>query len=166
MDRSVSDARDSRGQPWFAEAGRELSNATIAFHDAVAKRLGLHITDHKALGYLFERGPMPAGRLGELTGLTTGSVTAMIDRLERRGYVRRERDPADRRKVIIAPTDDAAKHEGIRALFGPLQRAFDRHLPSYTEEDQRLIRDFMERNVAALREATRILCGDEEASGR
>lgn len=151
--------------PWFAAVGRELSNATIAFHEAVAARLGLHITDHKALGYLFEHGPMPAGRLGELTGLTTGSVTAMIDRLERRGFVRRERDPSDRRKVIIAPTDEPANREAIQALFAPMQRGFARHLPAYTEEEQRLIRDFLERNVAALRDATRELRGDDRAAG-
>lgn len=138
----------------FGEAGRALSNATIAFHEAVAERLGLHITDHKALGILFDEGPMPAGRLGELIGLTTGSVTAMVDRLERAGYVRRERDPFDRRKVVVTPVRDAAREAKIQALFGHMRRAFAKHLPEYSEAETRLILDFVRRSVVALREAT------------
>lgn len=138
----------------FGEAGRALGNATIAFHEAVAERLGLHITDHKALGVLFDDGPMPAGRLGERIGLTTGSVTAMVDRLEKAGYVRRERDPGDRRKVVVTPIRDAEREAKIDALFGHMRRAFAKNLPGYGDEDLRLIVDFLGRSVAALREAT------------
>lgn len=148
------ESRAKRFMEVFAESGRELSTATIAFHGAVAERLGLHITDHKALGILHEHGPMPAGRLGELTGLTTGSVTALIDRLEAAGYVSRERDPDDRRKVIVAPALDDARLREIQGLFGHLVRAFAKHLPEYSDEEAQLIVDFTRRSVAALREAT------------
>ena len=80
---------------------REMSTETIMFHQAVADALGLHITDHKGLDLIYRYGPMPAGRLAELTGLTTGAVTGIIDRLEKAGYVRRVNDPKDRRITII-----------------------------------------------------------------
>jgi DNA-binding MarR family transcriptional regulator len=70
-------------------------------------------TDFGSLCLLLLHGPAPAGRLAELTGLTTGAVTGVIDRLEQGGFVRREVDPADRRKVIVVP--DAARVE--RDLF-------------------------------------------------
>src|SRR5262245_22826573 len=71
------------------------------FHQAVADRLGLNPTDHKCADFLWTRGPMTAGELAELTGLTTGAITGVIDRLERGGFVRREDDPGDRRRVVV-----------------------------------------------------------------
>ena len=62
---------------------REMSTETIMFHQAVADILGLHITDHKCLDFIYRFGAMPAGRLADLTGLTTGAVTGIIDRLEK-----------------------------------------------------------------------------------
>ena len=83
---------------------REMSTETIMFHQAVADILGLHITDHKCLDFIYRFGAMPAGRLADLTGLTTGAVTGIIDRLEKAGYVRRISDPKDRRRTIVEPT--------------------------------------------------------------
>jgi len=65
--------------------------------------VGVNPTDLGALCLLLLHGPAPAGRLAELTGLTTGAITGVIDRLEKGGFVRREVDPADRRKVIVVP---------------------------------------------------------------
>ena len=83
---------------------REISTETIMFHQAVADMLGLYITDHKCLDLIYRFGAMPAGRIAELTGLTTGAVTGIIDRLEKAGYVRRTNDPNDRRRTIVEPT--------------------------------------------------------------
>src|ERR687897_3534396 len=83
---------------------REMSTETIMFHQAVADELGLNITDHKCLDLIHRYGAMPAGRLAELTGLTTGAVTGIIDRLEGAGYVRRTDDPKERRRIIVEPT--------------------------------------------------------------
>ena len=65
--------------------------------------VGLNATDLGALCLLLLRGPTPAGRLAELTGVTTGAITGVVDRLEKGGFVRREADQADRRKVIVVP---------------------------------------------------------------
>jgi DNA-binding MarR family transcriptional regulator len=85
---------------------RELKTSSsrgILFHQTLADWLGLNITDHKCLGFLLEEGPQTAGRLAELTGLTTGAITGVIDRLEKAGYVKREKDSHDRRRVMIEP---------------------------------------------------------------
>ncbi len=86
---------------------RELSTATILFHQAVADRLGMNVTDHKCAGILTQSGPITAGDLAVRTGLTTGAVTGVIDRLEKAGFVRRVRDGTDRRRVIVEPDCDA-----------------------------------------------------------
>jgi DNA-binding MarR family transcriptional regulator len=75
--------------------------------------VGVNPTDLGALCLLLLHGPAPAGRLAELTGLTTGAITGVVDRLEKGGFVRRQADPADRRKVIVVP--DAGRVE--RDLF-------------------------------------------------
>ncbi|MFC4946149.1 MarR family winged helix-turn-helix transcriptional regulator [Pseudonocardia sp. GCM10023141] len=76
--------------------------ASVVLHNqAVAQRIGLGASDSQFLSLLGQHGPLTPGRLAELTGLTSGSVTGVIDRLERAGYARRERDAGDRRKVLV-----------------------------------------------------------------
>jgi DNA-binding MarR family transcriptional regulator len=84
--------------------------------------VGLHATDFGALCLLLLHGPASAGRLAELTGLTTGAVTGVIDRLERAGFVRRESDAGDRRKVIVVPDAERVDRE-LFPRFPSLQRA-------------------------------------------
>jgi DNA-binding MarR family transcriptional regulator len=84
--------------------------------------VGVNPTDLGALCLLLLHGPAPAGRLAELTGLTTGAVTGVIDRLERGGFIRRTVDPTDRRKVIVVP-DRARVDTDLFPHFPSLQRA-------------------------------------------
>jgi DNA-binding MarR family transcriptional regulator len=84
--------------------------------------VGVNPTDFGALCLLLLHGSAPAGRLAELTGLTTGAVTGMVDRLERGGFVRREVDPADRRKVIVVP-DAGRVDRDLFPHFPSLKRA-------------------------------------------
>ncbi len=79
---------------------RDFSAAVLLFHGTIAQRFGLHGTDLKALRLLAVEA-MTAGRLAEATGLTNAAVTALVDRLEASGYVVRERDAEDRRRVTI-----------------------------------------------------------------
>ncbi|MEV6715132.1 MarR family transcriptional regulator [Lentzea sp. NPDC051208] len=84
---------------------REHSALTVMFHARVAEQMGLSATDEKCLDLAMRaEGPLTAGRIAELSGLSTGAVTGVIDRLERAGYVRRVRDPHDRRKVLVEVT--------------------------------------------------------------
>lgn len=114
---------------------REMSTETIMFHQAVADVLGLHITDHKSLELIHRFGAMPAGRLGELTGLTTGSVTGMIDRLEKAGYVRRTNDPKDRRRTIIMPTKNKKLERKIELIFTHLHERMYKLMSSYSDSE-------------------------------
>ena len=86
------------------------------------EEVGLNSTDFASLCLLLLHGPTPAGRLAELTGLTTGAVTGLIDRLEQAGLVRREADPGDRRKVIIVPDAERVERD-VFPHFPSLQRA-------------------------------------------
>ena len=84
--------------------------------------VGVNPTDFGSLCLLLLHGPAPAGRLAELTGLTTGAVTGVIARLEKGGFVRREVDPADRRKVIVVP-DAGRVDRDLFPHFPSLKRA-------------------------------------------
>src|SRR5262245_54462886 len=99
----------------LALAGRRLSTATIMFHQAVADRLGLNLTDHKCVDLLLLKGPLTAGELAGMTALTTGAITAALDRLERAGFVTREDDPRDRRRVVVQAVPRRVKE--ISRLF-------------------------------------------------
>jgi DNA-binding MarR family transcriptional regulator len=120
---------------------REMSTQTIMFHQTVADILGLHITDHKSLDIIYRFGAMPAGKLGELTGLTTGAVTGIIDRLEEAGYVRRTNDPKDRRRTIIEPTANKKLERKIEGIFIPLHERMHKLLSSYSDSELAFLLD-------------------------
>ncbi|MEV5608054.1 MarR family winged helix-turn-helix transcriptional regulator [Streptomyces sp. NPDC052225] len=83
------------------------------FNQAVADHIGLHPTDLQCLNLLtLEKAPVTTGRIAELTGLTTGSATRLVDRLEKAGYVVRERDTADRRRVLVVPVPEKVAEFG------------------------------------------------------
>jgi DNA-binding MarR family transcriptional regulator len=86
---------------------RRLIAAVVLHNQVVAQRIGLGGSDSQFVSLLHLHGPLTPGRLAELSGLTTGTVTGVIDRLERAGYVRRQRDASDRRKVVVAPMPEA-----------------------------------------------------------
>src|SRR5215468_6026034 len=87
-----------------------------------AEDVGLNPSDLGCLCLLLLHGPIPAGRLAELTGLTTGAVTGVVDRLERAGFAQRVLDPTDRRKVIVKP-DEATVEQELLPRFAQLNRA-------------------------------------------
>lgn len=90
---------------------RYVSANSVLFSQVVADKVGLHPTDNECLDYLILNGAATAGQLATLTGLTTGAVTAVIDRLERAGYVKREQDARDRRKVLVVPEEEKINRE-------------------------------------------------------
>jgi DNA-binding MarR family transcriptional regulator len=123
---------------------RQLSTATILFHQAIADKLGMHVTDHKCAEILLRTGAITAGELAQLTGLTTGAITGVIDRLEKAGFVRRAKDPKDRRRVVIAPVAERLERE-MAPLFEPIARAMGDLCAEYGDQELRLIRDFISR---------------------
>jgi len=144
----------------LAAAGRENSDATVLFHAAVADRLGLPPTDYKALGMLERLGPLSAGEIAQHSGLATASVTSLIDRLERKGFVRRVADPKDRRRVIVEPIHDRV--EAARGYFASTRRSVTALSEAYTDQELAVIADFLSRNARRLREETQRLCSTPE----
>ena len=149
----------------FKEEMREWSTWTVVFHSAIAQRLGLNATDHKCLDVLFRAGPVTPGYLAELTGLTTGAITGVIDRLEQAGLVRRERDPGDRRRVLIHVETEAAKSQ-IAPVFESLSldRKLTQLLSRYSEGELALLLDFAVKAKEFTRQAIAELRG--VATGR
>jgi DNA-binding MarR family transcriptional regulator len=141
----------------IVEKFREMSTETIMFHQAVADVLGLHITDHKCLDLIRRFGAMPAGRLGELTGLTTGAVTGIIDRVEKAGYVRRTNDPKDRRRTIVEPIRNRKLERKIEMIFMPLHERMHKLLSSYSESELAFLLNATTEFIEQTREESKIL---------
>jgi DNA-binding MarR family transcriptional regulator len=141
---------------------RELSAATVMFHQAIADRLDMNITDHKCADILSRTGPITAGELARRTGLTTGAITGVIDRLERAGFVRRAADPGDRRRVIIEPILKRMERV-IGPLFESMARAAADLAARYSTQELAVIRDCTARAHQMAYEETRRL-REESAS--
>ena len=143
-------------------AVRKESNKAALFSQAVAERLGLAGTDVECLEVLRDEGRLTVGRLAELTGLTTGSATRMVDRLEQAGFVRRTPDPTDRRRVLVEPVP------GLGAKLGALHRSIsDAQLEvigRYDDSQLRLLSDFLDRSAEVARlEAIKMRAPSDEA---
>jgi DNA-binding MarR family transcriptional regulator len=133
-------------------AGRQLSTATVKFHQAIADRLRLNVTDHKCMDLLLMKGPLTAGELAGMTGLTTGAITAVIDRLEQAGFARRDDDPRDRRRVIVQAVPRRCRD--IAQLFEPFAATFGELSARYNDEELVVILDFMTRSCEGLHQST------------
>ena len=126
-----------------------LSSAqAVLFSQAVADRLGLTSTELESMDFFNLYGPLTAGRLAELTGLSTGGITRLLDRLERKGYVRREADPSDRRKVIVHLVGGAE----IGAYFESLSAKMQALIASYDDSSLAAIVTFLTRGNELVRE--------------
>ncbi len=144
--------------------GRELSTRTVLFHDAVATRLGLGATDHKCLDIALRwtDGPLTAGRLAEETGLTTGAITGVLDRLERGGFIRREKDPNDRRQVLVRVVPEALR--SVEAIFDEYRTAWEELTARYDADQLALIADYLQRATRISTEHAERLRGEGEAA--
>lgn len=133
--------------------GRELSARTVMFHEAAAARAGLSATEHKSLDLLLRAGrPLTAGELAELTGLTSGAITGVVDRLEKAGFVRRERSELDRRQVLIHPVAPG-KTAYVKALnrLGEAVAEFQR---DFTPEELAVVNRYVAGVIEILKEQT------------
>lgn len=125
----------------------QVSTETILLHQKVADTIGLHITDHQCLHFIHLYGAMPAGKLAQLTGLTTGAVTGIIDRLEKAGYARRVNDPQDRRRTIVESIQNKELEEKIESIFRPLHNDMHSLLSSYTDSELVLLLELLTNSV-------------------
>jgi DNA-binding MarR family transcriptional regulator len=121
---------------------RSMSTRTVLLHSTVADKLGLGPTDHKCVDLIVtQKEPLTAGRLAELTGLSTGAITGVLDRLENAGFVARAEDPNDRRRVVIRYTPERAPDLG--PFFAPLRAAMLSFCDRYTTRELEVILSFM-----------------------
>jgi DNA-binding MarR family transcriptional regulator len=122
---------------------------TIQMHEAIGRKAGLPGTDHKYLGFLMVKGRMTAGELAALSGLTTGAVTGLIDRFEKKKLVRRTFAEDDRRKVFIEPIT-----KNIMSLMEPLYRDFrtrsDKLIASFTQNEINVIEEYLSEAIGIM----------------
>jgi DNA-binding MarR family transcriptional regulator len=132
--------------------GRKFSDTTILLHESIASKAGLSGADHKYLGILMQNGAMTAGQLSQLTGLTTGAITGVIDRLEKKKLVKREFDKDDRRKIMIVPNyDNAMKLLG--SVFGDLQEKMVKLMSTFTNDEAKTIEKYLLSSIDVMKEA-------------
>jgi DNA-binding MarR family transcriptional regulator len=125
----------------FATAMRRTGSLMQLMGQAAADRIGINATDLNCLNILSFSGHMTAGELARTTGLTTASITGVIDRLEEAGYVTRERDPHDRRRVVVTLSLDQAMRN-VASVFLPIMRDWRELATRYTDGELGLIVDF------------------------
>ena len=145
----------------YAELGNEVranQRATDVIDDLLCDLLGINRTDARCLDLLEQDGSMSAGDLAHASRLTTGAITAVIDRLERAGYARRVSDPSDRRRVLVEATDKAFETAN-ELMAEPMRRAYTPLVNRYTDDELRLFieftregRELQERHAEWLRE--------------
>jgi len=129
---------------------RENGISYTLFRNAVGKKLGLNTTDFEGLDLIFYRGATTPGELSRYTGLSTGSTTAMIDRLVGSGLVTRRPNPDDRRGTLVEINKIAALK--FRPLFTSARVAQNKLLDSYTRAELEILSDYFRRSAAMFEE--------------
>ena len=150
---------------------QELENALrrgsaqgAIFGQTVANTVGISGSDLECLDFLNLEGRVTAGRLAEVTGLTTGAITGVVDRLEKAGLVRRERDPDDRRKVFIATVPENVARVG--RFYEHMQRGMVKLWETYSDAELRLLVGFATKGYETMLAATEELKSMVEAPGQ
>jgi DNA-binding MarR family transcriptional regulator len=141
-------------------ASRDNGISSVLFRNATARRLGLNGTDSDCLSFLSIKGTATPTEIARYTGLTTGSTTAMLDRLEQAKFIARRPNPNDRRGIIIEISDKY--RETVWPLVAGVQKAQSKLIASYTAEELITIADFLNRFSGNVKEST----GQIENSGK
>jgi len=135
----------------FAASLRRTGALIRLMGQAAADRIGINATDLNCMNLLSFSGQMTAGQLARATGLSTASITGVIDRLEEAGFVLRERDAADRRRVVVRLVTERALRD-VASVFLPVLRAWLRLAEQFSDDELRLIVNFYGQMEQLLRE--------------
>lgn len=144
----------------ISELGKFFSDATIQMHEAIARKAGLTGTDHKYLGILIQKGAITAGEFAQLTGLTTGAVTGLVDRLEKKNLAKRQFDKDDRRKIIIVPETDNAM-QLLGGTFAVLQSKIVGLISTFSDEEKTIIEKYLRSTITVMNEMTNDLNNEQ-----
>jgi DNA-binding MarR family transcriptional regulator len=147
----------------FAAGLRRTGALMQLMGTAAADRIGINATDLNCLNILSFSGHMTAGELARATGLTTASITGVVDRLEEAGFVTRERDPHDRRRVVVQINLDRAMKD-VAGVFAPMLRSWREMAARYSDDELQLIVDFYGRMEQVFRDHLVRLRGGPEAT--
>ncbi len=137
----------------FRQASRQYSDASIFMHEAIARKAGLAGSDHKYLGLILQHKELTAGELSKLTGLTSGAVTGLIDRLEKKKLLKRKFTKNDRRKVIIVPDEENAM-KLLQPLFVELQQKTTALIASFSSSEIETIKRYFSEATIIMKEVT------------
>lgn len=150
----MSSGSQKKREELIGELARELrqfNGLGASFFRAAAARTGMTVTDMQVIDFLDSAGPLTAGQLADLSGLTTGAITGMLNRLEEVGLVRRERDPNDGRKVIVRLEKGKDELQKIGSIFASIEKAWDGMGANYNDEQLAFLLEFLTRNNALSR---------------
>src|SRR5918993_2365788 len=132
---------------------QQYAYTSIQMHETIGRKAGLSGTDHKYLGFLIKKGKMTAGDFAIITGLTTGAVTGLIDRLAKKKLLKRKFAKDDRRKVLIEPNS-----KNIYALLVPLYQEFRRKsenlIHSFSAREMKVIAVYLQQAIDIMNETT------------
>ncbi|MCW5909873.1 MAG: MarR family transcriptional regulator [Cyclobacteriaceae bacterium] len=137
----------------FRTASRQYSDASIFMHEAIARKAGLSGADHKYLGLILQHKELTAGDIAKLTGLTTGAVTGLLDRLEKKKLLKRQFTKDDRRKVIIIPNIENSM-KLLQPIFSELQQKTTAFINSFSEKEIQIIERYFTEATAIMNETT------------
>ena len=132
----------------IADLGRRISTQTVFLHQAIAQTVGLNATDTKCIDLILSHSErtMTAGELSDKTGLTTGAITHILDRLERRRFIKRVRDKQDRRKVLVRVRAESL--EPLVPKYEEVGKAYMALAEEYSDDELAVICDYMDRASA------------------
>ena len=139
----------------LTEVGRDSSAASVAFHTAIAAKLDLGASETKTLDLLERHGALTAKELAEHSGLAPASVTGLVDRLERKGFVRRVKHPTDKRRVLVEPRPERLAE--IAPMFEDWGREVHELYEEFSTEELETITRFLTGATSRQRAATRRL---------
>jgi len=145
------------------EIGREFSARTILFHQAIAAVAGVSATDLKCLDYIQRGVAATPGDLARETGLTTGAITAALDRLERASLVLRERSAQDRRKVLLR-LQPSPQLQALMPIYESIAQQSRALIKRYSAEQMEVIHDYLTRSIDVLRQETRKVVAGKTAA--
>lgn len=138
-------------------AARENGINSVLFRNAIGRKLGLNVTDSECLSLLSIKGTSSPTELARYTGLTTGSTTAMLDRLEKAKFIKRKPNPKDRRGILIEINKQYT--EAVGPFIAGLQKAHGELIASYSDKELETIADFLTRFTGNVKEHTRTVKG-------
>lgn len=147
------------------ELGRTMSTQTVFLHQALAQSEGLNATDTKCIDLVLRAPPegATAGWLSDMSGLSTGAITHILDRLEKRGFIQRQRDTQDRRKVFIRVRQESL--EPLAPKYEAIGKAYMRVVEQYSDEQLQLICEYLQKtSEISQREMAKVIAENRSAA--